>query len=303
MAERHSSIKVGLRIREALYGIMAQGFSGVFRRGFDLNEVVDNYLSYEKASANIAAVERASGMPLNGKRVLEVGSGVGMNLVAAEKEFGAAAFGVEPSAGEFKDFYRISLEIAEAYACKNVEIAAGEGEALPYPDEAFDAVFSFNVLEHTRDPRKVIEEAVRVLKKGGALYFSFPSYGTFWEGHYKLIWLPFLTKALAKVYVRIFGRESGYIEHLQFLTHKKVLKIVSSLGNVDLLTTGREIWRGKMLKLEGLRWVHSRVFVSAITLCHKMRLSKAVISLDKVFNFYTPIVLVLRKRARCADGS
>jgi len=50
----------------------------------------------------------------------------------------------------------------------------GVGEELPFGDETFDAVFSFSVLEHVKDPFKCAAEIKRVLKPNGILYCSVP---------------------------------------------------------------------------------------------------------------------------------
>ncbi|HXD87053.1 MAG TPA: class I SAM-dependent methyltransferase [Urbifossiella sp.] len=50
----------------------------------------------------------------------------------------------------------------------------GVGERLPFHTGAFDAVFSFSVLEHVRDPFACAKELVRVLKPGGQLYCVVP---------------------------------------------------------------------------------------------------------------------------------
>lgn len=50
----------------------------------------------------------------------------------------------------------------------------GVGEQLPFADNSFDAVFSFSVLEHVKDPFLCASELSRTLKKGGVLYCSVP---------------------------------------------------------------------------------------------------------------------------------
>lgn len=49
-----------------------------------------------------------------------------------------------------------------------------EGSVLPFADECFDAVFSFSVLEHVKDPMSTVAEMKRVLKKGGEIQVSAP---------------------------------------------------------------------------------------------------------------------------------
>lgn len=50
----------------------------------------------------------------------------------------------------------------------------GVGERLPFRDASFDAVFSFAVLEHVKDPFTCAAELLRVLKPGGTLYCQVP---------------------------------------------------------------------------------------------------------------------------------
>lgn len=48
------------------------------------------------------------------------------------------------------------------------------GESLPFEDGSVDAVFNGGLMEHVKDPQKIIDEAWRVLKIGGELYIELP---------------------------------------------------------------------------------------------------------------------------------
>jgi len=52
--------------------------------------------------------------------------------------------------------------------------------SLPFPDEAFDAVLGISLIEHLqkKETVKFVQEACRVLKKGGWLFLVTPNYAT-----------------------------------------------------------------------------------------------------------------------------
>ncbi|MGH8686976.1 MAG: methyltransferase domain-containing protein [Burkholderiales bacterium] len=60
------------------------------------------------------------------------------------------------------------------------------GEALPFEDDAFDAILSYDVLEHVRSVARTLAECHRVLKPGGRCYLVFPGYFQPVEHHLSL---------------------------------------------------------------------------------------------------------------------
>jgi SAM-dependent methyltransferase len=63
--------------------------------------------------------------------------------------------------------------------------------ALPHPDQAFDLICAFDILEHVEDDETAVAELRRVLRPGGTLLFSVPLYRAAWTeldavaGHYR----------------------------------------------------------------------------------------------------------------------
>jgi len=55
-----------------------------------------------------------------------------------------------------------------------------DGLKIPFPDETFDVVVSFQVLEHVPDPKLMLREIHRVLKKSGKLLITAP---LIWSEH------------------------------------------------------------------------------------------------------------------------
>lgn len=58
----------------------------------------------------------------------------------------------------------------------------GDLAVLPFADATFDVVLCLEVLEHVREPQRVLEELHRTLRAGGRLYFSVPMS---WHQHQK----------------------------------------------------------------------------------------------------------------------
>lgn len=55
-----------------------------------------------------------------------------------------------------------------------LDIAPGDVQALPFPDESFDSIVCLEVLEYVESPRKAAVELDRVLAPGGTLVVSTP---------------------------------------------------------------------------------------------------------------------------------
>lgn len=54
---------------------------------------------------------------------------------------------------------------------------------LPYPDESFDLVCAFDVIEHVEDDSKAVLELCRVCKKGGVILTTVPAFQALWSKH------------------------------------------------------------------------------------------------------------------------
>ncbi len=127
-------------------------------------------------------VERCAG-GYRGKRVLELGSSLGLHLVAA-KEMGAGrVVGADkfifPEEGE-NDFLLHPEELASLRRVWNehgIEVVRHDlKDALPFADESFDLVVCNAVIEHLHTIHaRVFSEAHRVLAMGGSFVFTTPN--------------------------------------------------------------------------------------------------------------------------------
>jgi len=105
-----------------------------------------------------------------GERVLDLGSGGGIDVLLSARRVGPTgfAYGV--------DMTDEMLELARGNAAKagasNVEFLKGIIEDVPLPDGSVDVVISNCVINLSTDKRKVINEMYRVLVPGGRIGIS-----------------------------------------------------------------------------------------------------------------------------------
>ena len=139
-----------------------------------------------------------------GELVLDLGCGFGRHA------FGALRRGADVVAGDLG-----RAELAEVASMVTAMRAAGEipGEAvgcpaaadarrLPFADGAFDRIIAAEVLEHIADDGAALAELARVLRPGGTLAVTVPSWGP-----EKLCWLlseDYHAPAVADGHVRIY---------------------------------------------------------------------------------------------------
>lgn len=196
---------------------------GHFRRELDGHDL-DEHIAACYASA-LAVVERMR--PLLGGRVpgriLEVGSSTGLNCLALQAAFpDAEVIGIEPE----KEAVAAAIATAESFGAPRTRFVQGFGEDLPLPDESVDFILCHTVIEHVLDPRKVIAEMARTLRRGGAISLEAPNYLWPKEPHLNVWCIPLLGKRSIKLCARMQGctrDEVGFVDHLQ-LVHPGMLE-------------------------------------------------------------------------------
>lgn len=83
----------------------------------------------------------------------------------------------------FVDLSTAALEVLRAGGGRCVRAAS----PLPFPDQTFDVVSLFEVLEHVDDDRALLHEIHRVLKPRGVLFLSCPMNPAYWTHYDKVI--------------------------------------------------------------------------------------------------------------------
>jgi 2-polyprenyl-3-methyl-5-hydroxy-6-metoxy-1,4-benzoquinol methylase len=112
---------------------------------------------------HVAFIMRAAGNR-RGTAILDVGCG-SATLLGLLKRQEFRVRGVDSSA-----------EAAKIAKVENgVDVAVGSLEEAHFPDQSFDVVTLFHVMEHVTNPRGVLAEVARVLKPNGVLVLQVPN--------------------------------------------------------------------------------------------------------------------------------
>ena len=135
---------------------------------------------------------------------------------------------------------------------------------MPFPDRAFDFVFTGDVIEHIYSPDHLLEEIARMLRPGGYAVLTTPNLAS-WRSRLALMmgWQPFSSDV--SVMYRVGnpyspeGMPSGHIRvfaprALRELPPKYGLQVEEIGGRV--LSTGRKTLVGQML--QAIDWISER---------------------------------------------
>jgi ubiquinone/menaquinone biosynthesis C-methylase UbiE len=126
--------------------------------------------------ASRTAIEYVCGdSPLMRGRVLDVGCGDGVTDLGIALRYGPKELiGIDP----FKGFERLPQILADHHLGhmampKNLKFMAEDGNALPFPDNSFDALISWGSVEHMAGGYdRALNEMRRVLKPDGLLFIA-----------------------------------------------------------------------------------------------------------------------------------
>ncbi|MDI6856850.1 MAG: arsenite methyltransferase [Dehalococcoidia bacterium] len=143
----------------------------------DLNMARHLYSSEElKDLPEEALVSLGCGNPMaiaelrEGERVLDLGSGGGLDCFLAARQVGRSGlvYGLDMSV----EMVQLARRNAERVGAENVRFWLGEMEQMPFPSNSFDVIISNCVINLSPDKDAVLRECFRVLRPGGRLRVS-----------------------------------------------------------------------------------------------------------------------------------
>lgn len=114
----------------------------------------------------------------DGDLFLDAGAGFGRHAYAAARH-GARVVALDYAAAEVtttRATFAAMLEAGEIDSSRYGGTLRGDATRLPFADATFDCVVTSEVLEHIQDDVTAIAELVRVLKPGGSLAVTVPTW-------------------------------------------------------------------------------------------------------------------------------
>ena len=123
---------------------------------------------------------------------------------------------------------------------QEIEVIDASVTNIPFPDESFDLVCAFDVIEHVADDRQAVRELIRVCKPGGRVCITVPAFQLLWSahdvvnGHYRR----YKTKQLRQLVEMLSAGQlySSYFNSILFipvLIFRKLQRLLKKGSNTD----------------------------------------------------------------------
>jgi ubiquinone/menaquinone biosynthesis C-methylase UbiE len=175
------------------------------------------------------------------KRFLEIGCHDGMVCTELQR-LGQQAVGIDVNSEAFD----------KRAIMQGVELVEMNAMELGFADDSFDFAFSYDAFEHIPNPGRALDEAIRVVKKGGYIYLSFgPLYFSPLGAH----WMA----SINVPYCHLLFPQSMIAD---FIASKGLLPVDFDCVNKFSLEDFRKLWREKAGRLKKVIYEENRNYWS-----------------------------------------
>ena len=199
-------------------------------------------------------------------RLLDVGCALGGFLDAA-KNVGFNVSGVEPSTCA-----------ADNASCKlGIEVASCDLKSAGLEEESFDVITMWDTIEHLRDPYETLNEAWRLLKNDGLLFFS--------------------TGDASSLWARLTGSSWHLLtppQHLYYYNPKSISVLLERLGFAYV----ENLHVGKYATLDFISFKAREAFGGLISPVRKLVQTMKIHNVRVYLNLFDIITCVARKQNR-----
>jgi len=226
-----------------------------------------------------------------GIKVLDLGSGEGGTSALFSKNNFAVSF----------DISLIRLVRQDKY--KLINKIKGDAEFLPFKSNSFDLIIMQDVIEHIDEPKKIIHEIKRILKKEGNIFLSTPNkfsvFNVLADPHWGLPLLSLFDRyRIKKYFLKYFRKnETGRSDIAELFSLSGLKKLFTEEFEQKLCTkeSVQLLFNGN----KGIVW--SNFHLRFIKLIKFLKLSKAI---EKISNndygilnyFFTPTFYLILNR-------
>ncbi len=241
----------------------------------------------KKAASQLESLLTGCGIEnYHGRKILEVGFKNGLFVDECRKA------GLVPTGLEINPQHYEKTKTA----MPNLDLLLYDGGAFPIPDASFDLVASFQVLEHVGSVEHILSECIRVLKPGGTMYHICPNYFSFYEGHFNIVWLPFLNKSLGRIYLKMLRRYNPHYENLNLIKPKHLRRIIPKhSGEITIVSLGQNEFIQKFDDAQ-IEKINQSFLKKLLRLLSRIQpLKRCLVKFLCWARLYYPLILIARK--------